>query len=362
MTAGFWIAAGSMTLLAVGLLAVPLWREGRRRGTTPVGAFAALALAPLAVGLYLHVSTWNAEDAATSAAVDQEFALAEQLAQRLSNEPDNVDGWALLGRTYLQLGEYASARQALEQAWDRSPNPDDALKLSYAESMLFSDESTVHGLAGDLVDQVVASSPGNQRALWWGGLIALEREQPRVAIERWTALLATNPPPEIVNLIREQLVMLGAADAAASASAAAASGAAPSAAAPSAAAPSAAAGAPDAGVSIELVVDIAADLPLDNVGPGALFYIAARSPTGGPPLAVEQHPVSAVPGRFVLSESDSMLPGNSLAGHSVVSVVARISRGGGANEQPGDFYGELEVSLPAAAPLNLKIDRIVAEP
>lgn len=345
MTTGFWIAAGVMTVLALMLLAVPLWREARRDGSKPpVAALAVLLFVPVAVGLYLHVSTWDAELASASAQVTEEFALIEQLARRLSSDPDDINGWQLLGRSYMQMGDYGRARIALEQAWNRTPAPDDALKLTYAEAMLYTDESTVHGLAGELIDEVVTSAPNNQRALWWGGLVAVERNQPDLAVQRWTALLATNPPPEIANLIREQLGLMGAAG---PASGSAASGQTVAA---------------DSGVAVEVIVDVAPELPLNQIGPGARFYVAALAPEGGAPLAVEQHPVTAVPGRFVLSEADAMIPSRTIAGQSVVTVVARISLGGGANAQPGDFFGEVELSLPAAGPVQITIDGIVPAP
>ena len=338
---GFWLAAGAMLLVAIALLAVPLWRDARRNGRkAALPVLAVLALVPAAVGLYLQVSTWSAEGAAESAALAAEFDFIERLAQRLSIDPNDAAGWQLLGRSYLEIGDYDRARLALEQAWNRTPDPDDILKLSYAESMIFTDATTVQGLAGALVDEVIASSPGNQRALWWGGFISVERNQPAEAVERWSALLATNPPQEIRDLIREQLAQLAANGAGGSAPAGAAA---------------------DSGVSFTLDVRVADDIPLATAATTAVLYIAARSPDGGPPLAVEQHPVSAVPGRFVLSEADAMLAGNSIAGRSSVSVVARISQGGGATEQPGDFYGEVEVALPATDAVTLTIDRVVPQ-
>jgi cytochrome c-type biogenesis protein CcmH len=289
---------------------------------------------PVSLGLYLWVTTFD-PDAPTDP-LQSEMAELDQLAARLAASPDDVNGWVLLGRSYLTLGDYGRARLAFEEAWSRSVEPDNLLKLAYAQSLIFTEEGASLGLAGDLVEDVLASTPGNDSALFLGGIVATERNQPALAVERWTALLATNPPPEIAALIRDQLVQLGAS-------------------APSVAAPIA-----SGGPVIELDVSVADSLSLDAFGPGAMLFVIARSSDMPAPIAVERHPLSALPGRFALSDDDAMMPGRVLSNYEQVEVVARISAAGQPTAQSGDASSaEFAIDLAAPEPLELVIDRIL---
>ena len=216
-----WSWAAILIAVALTFLLVPLWLYWRRANAadqrqrlTAMNAIpflASVAVVPVAVGLYFLVTNFD-PDAATHGGRDDR-AILEQLAQRLGENPENPEGWALLGRSYLQLRDYEAARKALAEAWSRTAVPDDNLRLDYAEALLLTEPASAQTMAGDLVEQVLANSPRNVTALWWGGFIAIERNETAIAIQRWTDLLATNPPPEIADLVREQLIRLGGASA-----------------------------------------------------------------------------------------------------------------------------------------------------
>jgi len=339
---GFWIAAALMTLGALAVLLVPLWRESRQGGKLKLsGPLAALAIVPVSLGLYLLVTTYD-PDRFESPASAELMSQLRALAARLGESPDDVQGWMLLGRSYRTLGDYELARRAFEQAWQRTETPDTTLKLSYAEALLFTDRTAAQGLAGDLIDEVLESSPTNQAALWLGGIVAVERNQPGLAGQRFTAFLATNPPPEIADIVRGELVALAM---------------------PESGAPSTVAAAPS-GPVIELDVSVAEGMMPDALAPSALLYVFARPAGGGPPLAVKQLPVASLPGRIELSDADAiagMAAGRSLGDQESVTIVARISRSGQATEQPGDVYGEIEVDPEAGEPVSLTLDRIVPD-
>jgi cytochrome c-type biogenesis protein CcmH len=337
VTPQFWIFAGGLLLLACAFLFVPLWRAqtGSSR-RSPAAALGSLLVVPVALGLYFLVSSYDAERDFVQASDSEELALLEQLADRLGANPDDVTGWTLLGRSFLELGDYARARQALQEAWNRTATPDDMLKVSYAEAMLLTESTTALTLAGDLIDQVLANAPDNQRALWWGGIVAVERGQPALAVERWGALLATNPPADLAEFVRAQMIEL-----------AGASG--------RVAAPTTV----TAGPVIALEVSIAPGMPIDALGPNTIVYLAARAPGGGPPLAARQIPLSSLPGQFELGVADAMIPGRSIDGHERVSVIARISPTGEPTEQPGDIFGEAEVEVASGELVHITIERVV---
>ncbi|MGD8340274.1 MAG: hypothetical protein PVH89_05795 [Gammaproteobacteria bacterium] len=333
--AGFWVGAGAMILIALGFLLLPLLRERKQSGRTELsGPLVAVAVVPAAIGLYLTVTTFDPELADQVAA--DEYAMLEQLEARLASDPSDINGWVLLGRSYIQLGDYERARGALEQAWNRTDEPDDLLKLAYAQTMLFTVEGAALSLAGDLVEEVLASSPENEAAMLWGGFVAIERNQPALAAERWTSLLATNPPPEIANLIRNQLVQLTGAPVAARAQSSASSG-----------------------PVIDLEVSVGDEIDLDRFGANARLFVIARSSDSPAPIAVAPYPLSSLPGHFSLSDADAMIAGRSLSQYPEVTVVARISGSGEALEKSGDAYAEATVEPGAAETVSLVINRVV---
>lgn len=335
MTA-FWIPAGLLALAAAAFLAYPLWRARDASGRwSATGLATAVATVPVAVLLYFQVTTYTDVESELPPGVSQEQAdRVAELAARLEDDPDDVQGWRMLGRSYMLLGQYARARRAFTEAWERAEVRDNALKLAMAESMILTDRSTLGAEAGDLIDDVLADEPRNQKALWYGGLVAMQRSRNDVAVARWQTLLDTNPPAELAAELRTQIAaMTGSAAPAAPAAA--------------------------EGPSIELDVRLGDSVSLDGFGAQASLFIFARAPGGGPPIAVIRQPVDTVPGSFTLSDANTMIEGRSLADYDELDVVARISASGQPTEQPGDYFAQSTVRLDDSGTVELVIDRMV---
>ena len=342
MTQFWWIAA-LLCVVAVGVLALPLWRAKLRGGQplpVAIGIIVAFAIVPVALGLYKHVSNWDAADAARA---NEGARLLAQLAARLQQNPEDVQGWRLLANSYMTLGRPEEALGAFEQVWKRTPQPDSDLKLDYAEAQAFVDRSALGGDAGRLIEEVLAAEPRNMKALWYGGFVALALGHDDVARVRWSSLLTLNPPQSIADLARERLAEIGGA-VAGSGVAQASQGAAP---------------AEASGPTIRLNVTLGTGRSAQQLGPNAQLFIFARAPEGGPPLAVVRRPASAVPGEFTLSAANSMIPGRTIANYPEVTVVARLSASGQPAEQPGDLFAQAVVRPAEGAAVALVIDQVV---
>ncbi|HEX6995719.1 MAG TPA: hypothetical protein VF339_16425 [Gammaproteobacteria bacterium] len=331
----FWIGAAALTALALAFLLVPLWRERRATGRWSFTALAAAFLVvPLAFGLYAAVRTWQPELLARRS---QEAALVAQLAEHMAENPDDVAGWRLLGRSYVSLGDYARARRAFEEAWRRTDEPDNELKLSLAEAYVLEDQTTLAGPVGDLIEEVLAEEPSNPKALWYGGQRALGVGDNAAARERLTRLLGLGIVPEdLAQIIRAQLAQLPAGEGGDGSGAAAADG-----------------------PEIEVAVRLGDNISADDLGADAALFIFARAPGGGPPIAVLRAPASAVPGEFVLSDRNAMLPGRSLADFPELNLVARLSASGQPLETAGDLYGERMYRPSDGTSVELVIDKVV---
>ncbi len=319
----FWVAAGALALGALGFIVVPLWHQRQRQGRwSAAGLGAAAVFLPLTLGVYLSVTTWS-DDARQDPTLPAIAAMVSDLAQRLSEIPDDVTGWRMLGRSYIAMERYPDARDAFREAWVRTPMPDTDLKLALAEAEALSDPDALSGVAGLLFNEVLAAEPGNEKALWYGGLAALQSGQHDLVRQRWTSLLAIGVPDAIAATIRQQLASLE---------------------------PGTAAG-PDPGgtasetggaFALQLNVRLGNDIGGTALEPGAALFIFARAPEGGPPLVVIRESAAAIPGAFALSDANAMLPGRSLADFESLTLVARVSISGQPTAQPGDLFGELQ--------------------
>jgi cytochrome c-type biogenesis protein CcmH len=335
VTTVFWPVAALLCVVAAAILFVPMWQHKRRGGRwSPVGIVASVALAPVALALYLYVSNWDPEYAARAS---QEAALVEQLERHVESHPTDLEGWRFLAGSYMQLGRYAEGRAAYQRFWALTPQPDDELKVAYAESQILTDRASLTGEAGRLIEEVLATRPGDPKVLWYSGLVALEVGRDDAVRTRWTQLLALNPPEDVARVVRGQLAALG------EASAEGGSTGAP----------------PPVGPAITLNVTLGAGRSVAELGPGAQLFIFARAPEGGPPLAVIRQPATAVPGEFTLSDANSMIQGRSLANYPEITVVARLSATGQPTEQPGDWFAQTLVRTSEASTVALVIDQVV---
>lgn len=331
MTATFWSVAALFCGVAILILLLPAWRHTKRGGRWSVpGIVASLLVAPLAIALYLYVSNWDPELAER---VSRENDLLEQLARHLETNPNEREGWRLLAASYMQLGRYEDGRAAYQRLWELTREPDDALKLAYAEAQILTERASLTGEAGRLIEDVLVAQPNDWKALWYGGHVALELGRSDDARARWTTLLAMNLPEPLAESVRGQLAALGG--------------------------PSGPGSPAPVGPEIKLSVTLGPGLSLSDLGPAAQLFIIAREAEGTPPIAVIRRPPNAVPGEFSLSDANSMIQGRSLSAYPQVTVVARLSRSGQPTAQPGDWQAEAVVRPGESGTVALVIDQVV---
>jgi cytochrome c-type biogenesis protein CcmH len=334
-------------------------------------------LLPLgSVLVYLTVGTPQALDPALAAApagggsphggagstpqMDQAIAGLEK---RLEAEPENVEGWMLLGRAYKTMQRFEDARAALKRAFDLKPNDPDVM-VEYAEAIALADpERDIAGEPQALLEQALADNPQHERALWLLGIGAAQVGDYTGAIARWEALLPLLGEDD--GEIREQVeAQLAEARSRAGLPAAPASApAAVAAAAPAAATPPSDATAPAAatGASLTIEVDIAPELAA-KLAPTDVLYVFARAAEGPRmPLALQRLPGAKFPLTVKLDDSMGMMPTMKLSSVPQVVIGARVSKTGVANPQSGDLE---VISAPLAtatqdAPVRLVINTVV---
>jgi cytochrome c-type biogenesis protein CcmH len=339
----FLIVSAILATIAVALLAWPFLRSiragsGAPRGTKLAPALVAIVLPAAAFVIYFQASNWSWEpptDDRSITAEDLRLVVAK-LEQRLAAQPDDVEGWKLLGRTATVLGEFALAREAFGEAYTRTRGRDPDAVVGYAESLVLNDEREIDGHAADLFEQALALAPENPRALWYGGIVAYRRGDVSLAERRWVELQNQGElAPELRQFVAERLAEIGS----------------------SAGAP-AGDSAAEAAAGIEIAIDIDPTL-VSKARPRTPLFVIARRGSGGPPIAVVRRSVGAWPVTVTMSDADAMLPGTSLAQGGAVTLIARISQGGAPTASSGDLFGEVRYDFASAHPARITIDRIV---
>lgn len=115
------------------------------------------------------------------------------LAERMKQDPSNLEGWTLLARSYVAMGHYAEAVKAYERVYALSKN-DVAYAGDYGEALVLAADGQVVPQARSLFEQVKSHDPSDPRARYFLGLALEQSGKPRDAVALWRSLEADSPP------------------------------------------------------------------------------------------------------------------------------------------------------------------------
>lgn len=120
--------------------------------------------------------------------------MVAQLAARLQTQPDDVDGWLRLARSYAVLDEPDKSVDAYEHAIKLKPD-DVGIKLQEFQTLTakLQPSDPLPARALELLRQVAAIAPDQPEALWYLGVQAARDGNKDEARRDWTKLLATLP-------------------------------------------------------------------------------------------------------------------------------------------------------------------------
>lgn len=278
------------------------------------------------------------------------------LESRLESNPDDIEGWQMLGRTYLIGGQPDRAVAAYERAMSAAGDEGASFALDLAEALVLTEEPASIERGRAIIDEALAADPGNPKALWYSGVLAINAGDNDTARERWNTLLEQNPPPEIRELVVKQLARVGVEVPAAAMGSAPAVGAG----AGPAMAMGGTVGAAGEPVGRTVRVSISIDPALrDKIGAGVPLFVSARQPgIPGPPLAAVRLTADELPMEVVLSDANSMIEGRNLSSVEDVEVIARVAFGGTAITESGDLVGRAIQTKGAAPEVGLLIDTV----
>ncbi len=288
--------------------------------------------------------------------------LAQGLAERMEQNPDNLEGWLMLGRTYLALDQPAKALQAIERANQLAPDQVSVM-LAYAEVLAANSGNSLAGRPAELIRTALEREPTNPSARWLNGMLAYQQERFAEAVGAWQTVLDELDPAgqeaqEMRQMIAEARGRGGLPEGPAQAPKAPpvlAVDASP------AAGTAVATGGPATGADARLRVSVTlAPALVGRAGPDDTVFVFARAAAGPPmPLAVSRIKVADLPASVTLDDSMAVLPSMRLSSFPQVIVGARVSKSGQATPGSGDLEGQTGPLEAAATPaVAVTVDRI----
>lgn len=329
----FYFIAALLVLLALTLAIYPLVKSHRKLSLALL-----VGLPLLTFSLYRHIGNPQALDPAfiakNQATPDINSAIAD-LEAELKSRPGNLEGWVLLARTQMALGNFEAANQAYAKAIELEPgNPD--LKTERAETMMrASNNRAFPDQAVTLLKQAISENPEHQRALFFLGIHYLQQGdsvQAEVYLNKLLPLLdakAANALREQINIARAQQNK-----------------------------PPLEMAAEETGPAIKVLVTIDKTLAR-SLKPGAVLYVFAKTVDGnGPPVAAKRIEANKLPVQIELSDADSLMPTAKLSSQDKVSLSARISMQGDATARTGDIEADPVIAdTKSPGPIEIKLSR-----
>ncbi len=112
---------------------------------------------------------------------------------RLTAEPDDGKGWAVIAPVYMRLERYSDAAHAYAEAL-RILGEDPIRRAAYGEALVAAAGGVVTDEARQAFDRALADQPGQPQARYYVALAAEQDGKKEDAIRDYQALLADSPP------------------------------------------------------------------------------------------------------------------------------------------------------------------------
>jgi len=319
------------------------------RSSYVVAALVAIFVPVASGALYLKLGT---PDASATASYNEQILATEQVARnnqpsldellpnlekKLEQSPEDRDGWMLLGRSYLTMGDFASAKRALMKAYALDKD-DPELLAQLAEVTAMEGNGDLSGKASEYIDAALALNPQHQQSRWLQAIASQQAGEHATAIEQFNSLRQeVQGNAEALASIDELIAMseqaMGVENTISENNST------------------------DSAAASVMVTVTLSDAAAADVQPDHAVFIFARASSGPPmPLAVSRHTVQDLPVTVTLDDTMAMMPAMTLSQFPSVTVGARVSKSGNAIAEPGDWFAEQNnVDAGAGATVELSI-------
>ncbi len=286
----------------------------------------AALLVPIAgLGLYMH---WGSSEkvALTMSLVEQPKTIDEMI-QRLEDtvrlQPESVDAWYFLGRSYMSEKRPKEAANAYEKTIELVGRQPDLLG-QWAQALYFANDNQWSDELQVLVDEALRQDPNEASSLGLLGIAAFEDKRFQDAIDAWTQLSKSLDPQDPSTQAIQTGIERARASLAETPQASPDVNAAQDA--------EAAEAAPATVSDYKLLIDVTiSDEILKQTSGTDTVFVFARAESGPPmPLAAKRLTVADLPASIALTDEDSLLPQLKLSSIGRVKLQASVSSSGDA--------------------------------
>ena len=255
--------------------------------------------------------------------------MVAKLAERMRTDPDNAEGWIMLGRSYAAMDRYQDAAEAYGKAYQLDDN-NPRLMTDYADILATANKGVFTDQTGELLNKSLAINQQDVKTLWLAGHFNVQRGNYTEAIGYWqrAALLIPKDDENAIVLARQieqaqnKLVASGGV---------------------AVAAKPVVTDTPSSnnsgGSQITVQVTLDPGLMAQASGEDTVFIFARAVQGPKMPLAIVRKQVKDLPLTVTLNDSMAMTPAMVLSNFSEVTVGARVSRSGQAMPASGDLQG-----------------------
>ena len=298
---------------------------GRPKQSANLGSalplIAALLVPVAGLGLYFY---WGASDkVALTLSLAEQPKTVEEMIQRLEDtvrvQPESVDAWYFLARTYMGEQRPKEAAQAYARTIELVGRQPDLLG-QWAQALYFANDNQWSADLQGLVDEALRQDPNEATSLGLIGIAAFEEGRFQAAIDAWTQLLkGLNPQDPSYQAIQTGIERarnsLPKDQQSVSSTEATVSAVEPA----------------NVG-EYQLLIDVSLSEELAaQVSATDTVFVFARAESGLPmPLAAKRFTVAELPARIALTDADSLLPDLKLSSIGRLKLQASISNTGNA--------------------------------
>jgi len=124
---------------------------------------------------------------------EQIEANVAKLAERLKSNPNDLQGWTMLARSYSSMEKYSEAANAYAKATELNPKDADLL-AEYAFATGMAGGKSLEGKPTEIINRALKVDPENAKALQLAGSAAFQAKDYKKAIDYWQRVLKKVPP------------------------------------------------------------------------------------------------------------------------------------------------------------------------
>ena len=337
-------------------------KKNKKVQNIAISTFIALTLPLAAVFLYMvigdtrgllpqaqlaNATQMNRGSGSDSPAGHDNFSsVLENLIARLEKNPEDIEGWVMLGRTYAIMERYTEASNTYAKLAELVPNNPQILS-DYADVLAMKNQGSLTGKPTELIYEALRIDPQYPKALALAGTIEFEQEKYEQAAAHWEKLLEVIPADS--QLAKSVKASIDEAKLLASGGKGLTVGQQAKATTttsqqetniqPEKVTSDSTAATEPVLLSVSGQVTISKELA-SKASPNDTLFIYARAKAGPKmPLAILRLKASDLPATFTLTDDMAMTPTMKMSSFPEVVIEARISKSGQAVPASGDLQG-----------------------